>query len=275
MTLAVHAFGDKKNSKNLPVIFCIHGWASNAQVFKPLAELFKDHFHFLAVDLPGFGDSPYSPGDYELPELVNQLLEVAPEQATWLGWSLGGMLAVQAAAHSYQNNPEKITNVFTLCSNARFLADKQWKNGVPEPLYNGFMESIEDVRVTLRRFAALTVVGEQQNMLQSLKWLQTETQKPAPTSEVLKASLELLAQIDNRQLLKALPQPCFHMLATNDAIVPHKLSPELNALNPRHLVSFVPNGSHASLVTQPQSVANGILAFFEGGSMSKPKGLLQ
>lgn len=266
MTLAVHAFGDPKNKNNLPVIFCIHGWASNAQVFKPLAELFKDHFHFVAVDLPGYGASAYEAGDYELQKLVRDLLDAAPEESIWLGWSLGGMLAIQAAASSYTSQPNKVSKVMTLCSNAKFLADKKWKNGVPEPLYNGFMESVEDVRTTLRRFAALTVVGEQQNMLQSLKWLQTETQQPAPSSEVLKASLTLLAQIDNRQIIRALPQPCLHMLATDDAIVPNKLSPEINALNPKHLVSFVPNGSHASLVTQAQSVANGILAFIEGAA---------
>ncbi|MFY0641022.1 MAG: alpha/beta fold hydrolase [Bermanella sp.] len=256
MALAVHKWGDE----TLPSIFCIHGWASNAQVFKPLADLFSEHFHFIAVDLPGFGDSEYQDGDYQLEKLVADLLAVAPDNSSWLGWSLGGMLAVQAALDS----PDRIEKIMTLCSNAKFLADKKFKQGVPAPLFNGFMESIDDVRVTLRRFAALTVVGEKKDMLQSLKWLQLNTQVPAPSSETLKSSLELLASIDNQIALKNIPQPCLHMLATDDAIVPHKASQTLNKLNDKHLTSFVPNASHACLVTQPQLVANGILTFMQG-----------
>jgi pimeloyl-ACP methyl ester esterase len=258
--LKTYSWGDE----SLPTIFCIHGWTSNAQVFKPLADLFANHYHFVAVDLPGFGESPCDDAlqAYDLENLLQQLLEVAPEKSVWLGWSLGGMLAAQAAARA----PQRIEKVMTICSNAKFLADKKWKQGVPDPLYQGFMDSIDDVRTTLRRFAALTVVGEQKDMLLHLKWLQEHTQSQSTQSAVLKASLELLAKIDNRQLYKALPQPCFHMLATNDAIVPNPVSQELNKLNGMHLVSFVPNGSHACLVTQPQSVANGILTFLQGSA---------
>jgi pimeloyl-ACP methyl ester esterase len=261
--LVTHNLSGDENT-NLPVIFCIHGWACNAQVFKPLATLFKGRFQFIAVDLPGFGDSECDDAlqDYDITNLIDALLEVAPSNSSWLGWSLGGMLAVQAAARA----PQRVKNVMTLCSNAKFLANNQWKKGVPSPLYNGFLEGIGNVRVTLRRFAALTVVGEQKDMLTHLKWLQQNTQTPQPNSDVLKASLELLALIDNRKILSILPQPCLHMLSTDDAIVPHGVSQEYNKINEKHLVSFVPNGSHASLVTQPQSVANGILTFLQANS---------
>ncbi|MEY8248884.1 MAG: alpha/beta fold hydrolase [Bermanella sp.] len=260
MTLAIHHLS-AKGSEDLPIIFCIHGWSCNAQVFQPLADVFKGRLQFIAVDLPGFGDSPCADAGqaYEITQLINELLAVAPENATWLGWSLGGMLAVQAAARA----PQRVKNVMTLCSNAKFVADKTWRHGVPSPLYNGFLESVDNARVTLRRFAALTLVGEQQDLLSHLKWLQKNTQKPAPSSEVLSASLKLLALMDNRQILAHLPQPCLHMLATDDAIVPHGVSQQYNQINEKHLVSFVPNGSHASLITQPQAVANGILTFLQ------------
>lgn len=261
MTLALHSWGDVSNPKNLPVIFCVHGWASNAQVFKPLAELFSEHFHFVAVDLPGYGDSACEDAQaaYQIEQIIEDLLAVAPKGSAWLGWSLGGMLAVQAAARA----PEQIQSVMTICSNAKFLADKKWKQGVPLPLFQGFMDSIDDVKTTLRRFAALTVVGEPKDMLVHLKWLQQNTQSLNTQSNVLAESLKLLSLIDNRKLLALLPQPCLHMLATDDAIVPNKVSQELNKLNPMHLVSFSPNASHACLVTQPQSVANGILTFMQ------------
>jgi len=262
MQLATREF----NSPDLPTLFCIHGWASNGQVFEPLAQVFKDHFHFVCVDLPGFGQSKTqdAQSDYHIDNLIPALLKIAPEKAIWLGWSLGGMLAVQAAAKDQVEASDRIEKLILLNSNAHFMAHKKWPNGVPEPLYNGFMETVNDVKTTLRRFAALTVVGEQQDMLHSLKWLQQNTQVPAPSTEVLEMSLRLLGQLDNRTFLKHLKQPCLHLLATDDAVVPHGVSQDLNKLNPMHPVSFVPNGSHGSLVTQPQVVANGILTFLEG-----------
>lgn len=258
MTLYTESWGNP----DLPTLFCIHGWASNRNVFKPLAELFKDHFHFVVVDLPGYGESPWS-GDeaaYEPHRLVDALLDVAPAKSVWVGWSLGGMLATLAASKA----PARVEKLITLSTNAKFLADKQWKSGVPLPLFNGFMDSIEDVRTTLRRFAALCVVGEQSDMLVHLKWLQQETQVPAPNSEVLRLSLECLRSIDNREALVRLPVSCCHLLATDDAVVPHTVSQALQGLNPKHITSFTPNASHACLVTQPQSVANGMLAFLQG-----------
>ncbi|EAT11449.1 alpha/beta fold hydrolase [Bermanella marisrubri] len=258
----IREFGNPDN----PSLFCIHGWASNSHVFEPLAKLFKDHFHFVCVDLPGFGESKCEDAQqsYQLPYLIEGLLSVAPEKSAWLGWSLGGMLAVQAAAKLQLEKSDRIEALVSMNANAKFIAHKSWKSGVPQPLFDGFMESIADVKTTLRRFAALTVVGEQKDMLQSLKWLQQNTQVPAPTSDVLNASLKLLAQLDNRATLKQLTLPTLHLLSTDDAIVPNGVSQELNKLNPMHPVSFVPNGSHASLVAQPQSVANGILTFLEG-----------
>ena len=258
MSLYTESWGNPE----LPTLFCIHGWASNRNVFRPLADLFKDHFHFVVVDLPGYGESTWSGDaqDYEPQRLVDALLDVAPANCVWVGWSLGGMLAVQAATKA----PARIDKVITLAANAQFLADKKWKAGVPLPLFNGFMDSIDDVRTTLRRFAALCVVGEQHDMLVHLKWLQQNTQVPAPSSEVLRLSLECLRNVNNRDELARLTVPCCHLLATDDAVVPHGVSQALQGLNAKHITSFTPNASHACLVTQPQSVANGILAFLQG-----------
>ncbi|VDR24150.1 Pimelyl-[acyl-carrier protein] methyl ester esterase [Raoultella terrigena] len=44
--------------------------------------------HAHVVDLPGYGRSSGF-GAMSLEEMAQQVLEKAPEQAIWLGWSLG------------------------------------------------------------------------------------------------------------------------------------------------------------------------------------------
>ena len=96
MALKVHVMGNP----GLPALFCVHGFASNAQIWRPLAEVLGDRFALHAVDLPGCGESPAT--DDDLDSVIDKLLRSAPTGAIWVGWSLGGMLALAAAATAEQ-----------------------------------------------------------------------------------------------------------------------------------------------------------------------------
>ena len=68
MALKVHVMGNP----GLPALFCVHGFASNAQIWRPLGEALGDRFALHAVDLPGCGESPAS--DDELDSVIDELL---------------------------------------------------------------------------------------------------------------------------------------------------------------------------------------------------------
>ena len=77
-----------------PDVVMLHGWGVNSAVFTPLQESLSEYrVHY--GDLPGFGLSQPIAG--ELSDWIEALVQVLPAQAIWAGWSLGGLVATQAA----------------------------------------------------------------------------------------------------------------------------------------------------------------------------------
>ena len=85
-----------------PPLVLIHGWAMHGGVFAPLLDRLGAHFECHVVDLPGHGLSEERDG-LALDATVERLLALLPP-AIWLGWSLGGLFALEAAARA----PERV-----------------------------------------------------------------------------------------------------------------------------------------------------------------------
>lgn len=98
-----------------PVVF-LHGLGSGARAWSSLLPPFAARgFRCLAVDLPGFGDTPppapprrFPRPGRELAGYVAELLDALKlERAHLVGWSLGGGVALHAAAHV----PERVSRL--------------------------------------------------------------------------------------------------------------------------------------------------------------------
>ncbi len=80
-----------------PALVLIHGWAMHSGVFAPLVEQLRPHHTLYLVDLPGHGYNHTTPTPLALPQVVHAIAAATPP-AVWLGWSLGGLFALHAAA---------------------------------------------------------------------------------------------------------------------------------------------------------------------------------
>lgn len=67
----------------------LHGWGLNAEIWHCIREELASHFTLHLVDLPGFGRSR-GYGALSLDEMAQQVLDAAPQNAVWLGWSPAG-----------------------------------------------------------------------------------------------------------------------------------------------------------------------------------------
>jgi pimeloyl-ACP methyl ester carboxylesterase len=83
------------------VVLLIHGLGSNAKGWsRNIPDLARDH-RVIAVDLPGYGYSDKGHYQYSLSfyaQVLKELLDgLGVEQATWMGHSMGGQIAMVAA----------------------------------------------------------------------------------------------------------------------------------------------------------------------------------
>ena len=112
LRLAAQAWGDPL----LPCLLALHGWLDNAASFDRLAPLLCEHFHIVALDLPGHGRSGHRPPGtwYHYVDYLGDTLAAADAlgwtQFGLLGHSLGGAVASMLAAAS----PQRIERLFLI-----------------------------------------------------------------------------------------------------------------------------------------------------------------
>lgn len=98
--IAALSWGDP----SAPPLIAIHGWLDNAASFNAVAPELAEHFHVLALDLPGHGHSDHRPEgeSYELLDYVRDLAFLVEGRmarpVSLLGHSLGGIVAALFAA---------------------------------------------------------------------------------------------------------------------------------------------------------------------------------
>ncbi|WP_417499784.1 pimeloyl-ACP methyl ester esterase BioH [Methylophaga sp.] len=232
-----------------PDLVLVHGWSMHSGVWSPLLELFSEHFCCHLVDLPGHGQSDWHEGDFELSTLLAKLAEALPKKAIWLGWSLGGMVALAMA----QRYPEKVKKLILLAANPCFVQKEDWPCAMPQEVFETFSASLaEDQQQTLQRFIMLQAKGANQPR-QVIKQLSEQlAQQHEPEPEALQAGLKCLAEWDLRDALATVNCPTQMILAENDHLIPVSLVEYVQKLQPKLRIDVMPGLGHAPFISQPQ-----------------------
>lgn len=172
-----------------------------------------------------------------------------------VGWSLGGMLALQLI----RRFPEKFTAVVTIASNACFVTRNDWPEAMPRETFKAFYNDYRyESDKTAKRFGLLVIQGSQRGrqLVRELVW---DTRDP----EQRLHALAVLGILDNRALLRNATSPVLHCLGGQDALVPPAAADRLAELNASARVVMLPEASHALPVEQPLWLAEQIASFLE------------
>ncbi|MDQ1315754.1 MAG: Pimeloyl-[acyl-carrier protein] methyl ester esterase [Pseudomonadota bacterium] len=199
-----------------PVIALVHGWGMNTRVFDMLAALLANDFEVRALDLPGHGGRD-APAENTLQGWADDLARQLPDQATLLGWSLGGQVAMRAAL----DHPYRIARLVLLASTPKFVAAEDWERGMAPADLRDFGDALlADPQATLLRFLSLQTRGMsgQKTLLQQLR--QTLLAAPATSREALTGGLAILRDTDLRAELPRLTQPALILHGALDTLTP-------------------------------------------------------
>ena len=233
----------------------LHGWGLNAEIWHCIREELASHFTLHLVDLPGFGRSR-GYGALSLDEMAQQVLDAAPQNAVWLGWSLGGLVASQIAL----SRPDRVKALVTVASSPCFSAQDAWPGIKPEVLA-GFQQQLsEDFQRTVERFLALQTMGTDTARKDARTLKQTVLSLPMPEVEVLNGGLELLKTVDLREPLAALTLPHLRIYGYLDGIVPRKVAPLLDELWPNSESQIIAKAAHAPFISHPAEFCSALIA---------------
>ncbi len=236
-----------------PPLILLHGWAMHGGVFAPIVKTLAQTHTVHCVDLPGHGRSRAA-GAPNIAATARTLAARYPG-ATWLGWSLGGLVALQAAIEA----PCQVGAMVLIAVNPRFVAAPDWPHGVPHAVFAGFAADLKrDWRATVDRFLALECLGSDRARaeLRALRAQVFEHGEPDP--RVLDAGLSVLDQTDLRGELARIRCPALWIAGARDQLVPPAAAEAAAALMPRAHAVTIAGGGHAPFIGHPDRVLDAI-----------------
>lgn len=227
----------------------LHGWGLQRGVWDTvLPQLAGVRTH--ALNLAGHGDAamvaPYTPDTLATALLATNKIA----SAHWLGWSLGGLVALAAARAA----PQRIAKLVLVATTPKFVQAPDWRHAMPAAQLQQFAAGLStDYAGTVLRFLSLQVSAEERPTLRALRATAART---PPTPAALTAGLQLLAATDLRTELAHIAQPVLIVQGTRDKLTLPAAAEFLAAELPNARLRLIDGAGHAPFLSHPTLFAD-------------------
>lgn len=238
-------------------IGALHGWAMHSGLFRDLVDALPGP-DWRGIDLPGHGRNRDRPWPEDADSLVDGLVQDLPEGSWLLGWSLGGLLAMQAAL----KYPKRLAGLILISATPCFIARDHWPEGLEAGMLKAMaMELAADPEVVVNRFLALEIHGSAhaRDELKRLKSLALAHGLPGKAA--LLAGLKHLAETDLSNRLGEIQCPVLLLGGRRDKLVPWASLEHSHRLLPNNRLVKIPGAAHAPFLTDAGAVADAIREF--------------
>ncbi len=249
-----------------PDLVILHGWGLHGGVFDALAKRLAPRFRVHRPDLPGHGRSAGAAAEGGLDgwaqAVHDALVPRLAGPALWVGWSLGGMVALQVAARF----PAQTRALAMVAASPRFTTAPGWPHAVAGEVLDGFARDLEsDYRGTLLRFIALQARGAPAAR-EEIRWLRERVfAHGEPTPAALGAGLQILREADLRPTLAELRVPLLLLGGARDTLVPGRALRAAAGTVSRARAVLIPGAGHAPFLSHPEAFDDELEDFARGG----------
>lgn len=241
-----------------PDLVLLHGWGLHGGVWGTLLPRLTADFRVTRVDLPGHGQSRDTPMTADLRQVAQHVLASVPANATWLGCSLGGLVALRAALDA----PKQIRALVLANTTPKFVTGTDWTAAMPPEQLREFAGGLAgDYRETLLRFLSLQVRGDESARASLRRLREALFVRGEPDTASLAAGLELLRVSDLRQELDRLSLPCLVIAGGYDRLTPAAAGEALAKGISGARYACIPKSAHASFISHGEDFALLLTAF--------------
>ena len=254
---------------NGPDLVLLHGWALHGGLWGSWLDALEDSYRLHLVDLPGHGHSAWSPGLRSLEQLAAAVRPTIPRGAVVLGWSLGGLLALEIAGRW----PRAIRALVLVATTPRFVQAKDWEPAVPPEVLQDFARSLRvDHARTVQNFLALQTRGDEQ-AASTLRLMRRQLESHGPPDpRALATGLEILRSADLRSRIGTIAIPALVAAGENDRLTPPGAARALASALPQARLALMPRSAHAPFLSHPDAFLAELRPFLDRCTASAAPG---
>ena len=236
-------------------LLLINGWSAKAGFWQDFIADLSSSFTCEVIDLDQ---------EKTLSEWLGLIDQSMRENTVLIGWSLGGSLAIQYAA----STKKTFLALVTLQTNPCFIAQSGYTDAMNANEFRALNELVSDEqgkrKMLVRHFSHLLVNGSLAHKKDRRSLKQNYDELSLPNAVVLRSGLSILADLDVRQALTQVSQPCLHIYGRYDALVPVEVSNSVQKNNPHHQVYVINDMGHLPCCSYRAEVISGLEKFLEG-----------
>lgn len=231
-----------------PPLVLVHGWGLNCGAFVRLAERLQSSHRLYLVDLPGHGTNAVVEPGTTLADWAAAVRRVVPAPADWLGWSLGGSVALRAALDA----PAAVRRLTLVSSTPRFLVADDWPHAQQPAALQRVADGLRtDYARTVRDFLALQALGDEHARATVRHLSEALAARPAPAALALTRGLDLLRDTDLRGEVPALRPPLTVIMGRMDRLTPPAAGEWLARHAPHGHCVVMAKAAHAPFISHP------------------------
>jgi pimeloyl-[acyl-carrier protein] methyl ester esterase len=251
---------DPNSGPRRPVLVLLHGFALHSGIWgdwpAELATVAEPH----TIELPGHGTRPWDMRIRDLAGLARTIADHIPPAAIVLGWSLGGMIALELA----RQRPSTLRGLILVATTPRFVKAPDWPNGIEPGVLETFAEGVRrDYHRAAQDFLALQVLGTADPRA-TLRALRAGVRsRPAPDPRALETGLDILRRADLRGALGDIDLETLVISGQHDRLTHPAAGEFLASALPRARLLRIPGAGHAPFLSHPAAMRDELEALVD------------
>jgi pimeloyl-[acyl-carrier protein] methyl ester esterase len=187
---------------------------------------------------------------YTLPQVAESLAAVIPDNSVVVGWSLGGMVAMQLAV----DFPDQVDKLALVATSPQFFVSDDWPYAMDTTILENFANELStSYRETILQFLAIQALGSD-HAREEIRLLRDKVfQNGEPSERALEAGLRILRCANLRKLARDIPCPTLIVRGEKDRLVPAPAGKALARIVPKARLCTIKGASHAPFISHLQT----------------------